>query len=204
MLSASYTTVTAVVLVVGGLLACFAGYRLFRLVLGLYGFAAGAIITTVVMSDAGIWTLVLAALVGGLVGAMLMLAAYFFGVGLIGAGLSVLGINVVWQFVGGDPPTAVLVIVAVLGALAALAIARFVVIFGTALAGSWTALLGALALGGRSEMLEAVAAGDVWILISPQPEGWGLAAAWLGLTLAGVLAQLAMARRRRRRKKRAD
>jgi len=201
MLPASYATATAVVLVAGGLLACFAGYRLFRLVLGLYGFVAGAILTTVMMGDAGMWTLVLAALVGGLVGALLMLAAYFFGVGLLGAGLTVLGINVVWQFIGGDPPTAVLVIGAVIGALAALAIARFVVIFGTALAGSWTALLGALALSGRSDLLEAASAGDIWVLISPQPEGWWLTAAWFGLTLAGALVQIATARRRKRRKR---
>jgi hypothetical protein len=202
---ASYAAVTAAVLVAGGLLACFAGYRLFRLVLGLYGFAAGAIITTTMMGDAGMWTLALAAIVGGLVGALLMLAAYFFGVGLVGAGLAVLGINVVWQFFGGEPPTAVLVIVAVIGALAALAIARFVVIFGTALAGSWTAILGGLALFGRPEPLEAASAGDVWVLFSPQqPDDWWLTAAWFGLTLAGALVQTATRRRRKRRKRKSD
>src|ERR1700730_6747247 len=46
MLPAAYTTPAAVVLVVGGLLSCFAGYRLFRVVLGLYGFILGAAITT--------------------------------------------------------------------------------------------------------------------------------------------------------------
>jgi hypothetical protein len=204
MLSASYATATAVVLVAGGLLACFAGYRMFRLVLGLYGFALGAVLTPTMMGDAGTWTLVLAALVGGVVGALLMLAAYFFGVGLVGAGLSVLGVNVVWQFIGGDPPTAVLVVVAVIGALAALAIARFVVIFGTALAGSWTAILGGMALTGRPEALEAASAGDVWVLVSPQPDGWWLTAAWFGLTLAGVLVQIATGRRRKRRKRKSD
>ena len=46
MLPASYATPAAAILTVGGLLACFAGYRLFRLVLGLYGFILGAIVTT--------------------------------------------------------------------------------------------------------------------------------------------------------------
>jgi hypothetical protein len=203
-LPTSYAAFTAVVLVTGGLLACFAGYRLFRLVLGLYGFAVGAILTTAYVGDAGAWTLLLAALVGGLVGAALMLAAYYFGVGLIGAGLAVLGINLAWQVFGGEPPTAVLVIGAVIGALGALAIARFVVIFGTALAGAWTALLGALALSGRPELVEAASTGDVWVLITPQPDGWWLTAAWFGLTLAGALVQIATGRRKKRRKRKED
>jgi len=37
MLPAAYATPAAVILLVGGLLACFAGYRLFRFVLGVYG-----------------------------------------------------------------------------------------------------------------------------------------------------------------------
>ena len=46
MLPASYATPTAAVLALGGLLACFAGYRLFRFVLGLYGFIVGAVLAT--------------------------------------------------------------------------------------------------------------------------------------------------------------
>ena len=46
MLPASYAAPTAAILAVGGLLACFAGYRLFRLVLGIYGFILGAMVTT--------------------------------------------------------------------------------------------------------------------------------------------------------------
>ena len=77
----------AIVLVLGGVLSCFMGHRLFRLVLGLYGFYLGAMITTSSMGAANTWTLVLSAVVGGLVGAVLMYAAYFLGVGLVGAGL---------------------------------------------------------------------------------------------------------------------
>ena len=146
MLPASYATPTAVVLALGGLLACFAGYRLFRLVLGVYGFILGAFITTSMMGSANMWTLVLAAVVGGILGAILMIAAYFMGVGLVGAGLAALAVHVVWRVIGGEPPTAVLVIVCVVGALGALSAARYVVVFGTALAGAWTLILGALAL----------------------------------------------------------
>ena len=38
----------AVLLVVGGAVACFAGYRFFRIVLGLYGFVLGALLATTI------------------------------------------------------------------------------------------------------------------------------------------------------------
>src|SRR4051812_43599743 len=107
MLPASYATYAAATLAVGGLLACFAGYRLFRLVLGIFGFYIGAMMTGQLMDlSAHGWALLLAAVVGGLIGAGLMLAAYFVGVGLVGAGLAALGLNVVWEYAAGtDPPT---------------------------------------------------------------------------------------------------
>ena len=49
MLPASYAMPTAVVLTVGGLITCFAGYRLFRIVLGIFGFIIGAMVTTQVI-----------------------------------------------------------------------------------------------------------------------------------------------------------
>jgi hypothetical protein len=36
----------AVLLLLGGLVACFAGYRLFRIVLGIYGFILGALLAS--------------------------------------------------------------------------------------------------------------------------------------------------------------
>ena len=206
MLPASYATPVAAVLVAGGLLACFAGYRLFRLVLGFFGFILGAMVTTSTLGEAGTWTLVVATVVGGLVGATLMIAAYFVGVGLVGAGLAVLGLNVFWRIFGGDPPTVVLVVVAVLGALGALSIARFVVIFGTALAGSWTAIIGGLALRGNEEALRAAAAGDVWVVYPLGPGGgeWWMVAVWIGLALAGVVVQMSTSRGKRKRLKRGE
>jgi hypothetical protein len=126
MLPASYATPVAVVFLIGGLLACFAGYRLFRVVLGIYGFMLGAAITTSMMGGgSNTLALVAGAIVGGLVGALLFVAAYFVGVGLVGGLLSALAITAGWHAVRhADPPVAVLVIVAVLGALAALSIVR--------------------------------------------------------------------------------
>ena len=151
MLPASYATATAVILAVGGALSCFAGYRLFRLILGLYGFVIGAMVTTSMVGASNTWTMVLAAVVGGIVGAVLMVAAYFLGVGLVGALLAAIALNGVWRFVGGDPPTWLLVVCCVARRARRAVGARYVVIFGTAIAGSLDADYGRHGPARRSE-----------------------------------------------------
>ena len=204
MLPASYAAPAAAVLAVGGLFACFAGYRLFRIVLGVYGLIFGAFITTSMMGEAaGTWNLIVAAIVGGLVGAVLMIAAYFLGVGLVGAGLAALALNLGWRFIGAEPPTILLVIVCVLGALLALSVVRYVVVFGTAIAGAWTAVVGVLAFMGDRSALNAASTGDVWVFypLDPLPARWWLPVIWFGLALLGVIVQLKTTSKMGKRKK---
>jgi hypothetical protein len=179
------------VLAFGGLLACFAGYRLFRFVLGMYGLILGAMVTTSWMGASSTWTLVLAAAVGGILGALLMIAAYFVGVGLIGAGLAALAVNLVWRAIGGEPPTLVLVIACVLGALGALSVVRYVVIAGTAITGAWTLIVGVVALLGDRDALRAASAGDVWVFypLDPIPDRWWYTVLWVALSVAGMVVQ---------------
>ena len=56
-------------LLVGGIVACFFGYRLFRIVLAIFGFILGALAASSIfgMSDTG--PMIVAAVVGGLIGA---------------------------------------------------------------------------------------------------------------------------------------
>jgi len=196
MLPLAYATPAAVVMLVAGLLSCFAGYRLFRVVLGLYGFILGAAVTTSVMGDLNTFALVVAAIVGGLVGALLIVAAYFVGVGLIGAGLASLVLHSGWQAVRHtDPPTALLVVVAVLGALLALSVQRYGIVFGTALAGSWSAVLGALQLAHRIPARPVVpgsTASNVWVIypFEPASSQWWFYATWIALALVGAIVQL--------------
>ena len=195
-------------LAMGGLLACFAGYRLFRLVLGLYGLILGAMITTSWMGASSTWTLIVAGVVGGLLGALLMVAAYFVGVGLIGAGLAALVINLVWRMIGGEPPTIVLVLGCVLGALGALSVVRYVVIAGTAIAGSWTMIVGVVGLLGDRDALRAASAGDVWVFypLDPIPDRWWYTVLWVAFSVVGAAVQITTGKgggKRRRLKKEA-
>lgn len=201
MLPGSYAVSAAVIIAIGGFLSCFAGFRLFRLILGIYGFLIGALISTSITGAQDAWTLTMAVIVGGIVGSILMLAAYFVGVGLVGAGLAALGLNVAWRFgFGAEPPTMLLVVVAVVGALGALSVARYVVIFGTALAGAWSLIVGGLAIAGEGPAIDASGGGSIWVFY---PVDAGASArwvipGWIALSVAGIVVQLATSGKRKR------
>jgi len=70
---------------------------------------------------------------------------------------------------------------------------RYVVIFGSAVAGAWTVIIGGLALTIDKAQQHAQQANGVWVLypLDPVQGRWWVFAAWIGLTLAGVFTQLA-------------
>ena len=84
MLPATYQYPAAIVLLLGGIVACFFGYRLFKFVLGIFGFILGALAASSIWGSSDTVYMVLAALLGGIVGGLLLLAAYFVGVALVG------------------------------------------------------------------------------------------------------------------------
>ena len=182
MLPASFQTPAAIILVLGGLMSCFAGYRVFRVVLGFFGFVLGALLTSSVMGmDQTAWMIV-AAVVGGIVGALILVAAYFVGVALIGAGVGALVVNLI------------VILFAIAGALAALALQRYVIITATSFGGAWTTIVGALALVGDKLAVEAAARNNVWLAypMNPAPGERWVIAAWLVLGLVGVIVQLSV------------
>jgi Domain of unknown function (DUF4203) len=185
-------TPAAIVLVVGGLLSCFAGYRIFRVVLGIYGFILGALLASSFMgTDQTLW-MVVAAIVGGLVGATILILAYFVGVALIGAGIGAFVANVIWASFGREPGVFAVILLAIVGALGALALQRYVIILSTAFGGAWTAIVGGLALAGDRVAGQATARNDVWLAypLNPAPGQRWVIFVWLALGLAGALVQL--------------
>jgi hypothetical protein len=191
MLPAFLQTPAAAILLVGGILACFAGYRVFRVVLGIYGFILGALLaTSIVGTDHTVWTIA-ASIGGGIVGALLLIAAYFVGVALIGAGLGAALANVIWAGIGGEPHILVVIALAIAGALVALALQRYVIIFATSFGGAQTVVVGAAALMGNRVAAEA-AARTVYSVypLNPMPDTTMDAVAALVLGIVGVLVQL--------------
>jgi hypothetical protein len=203
MLPHSYQLAGAGVLTVGGLLACFAGYRLFRLVLTVYGFIAGAAMASSVMGTSSTMGMLLAALLGGLVGALIMYLAYFVGVALVGAALGALVANVIWSAIGTDPHPLIVVAFAILGAIGAMTVQRYVIVVGTAFGGAWTLIVGVLALMGDRGAISAAESGNVWILypLDPAPGRSLLLVFWIVLSIAGVATQLGVTGKQRVRVK---
>ena len=192
MLPVSIQVPAAVVLLAGGVVACFAGYRLFRLVLGVYGFILGALIASSRVGAGEAWTAILAAVAGGVLGAVILLAGYLVGLALIGAGLGALLVSVAWRPFGGEPHWAALLAAAAIGAIAAMSFQRHVIIVTTAFGGAWTMLAGASALMTGTGARAASAASDVWEV---NPTGAGRSGpwvyvAWIAVGLLGLYVQL--------------
>jgi hypothetical protein len=193
MLPAAYQMPAALVLLLGGAVSCFFGYRSFRVVLAIFGFVIGALIpSSFLPMSSGTWTMLAVALVGGLLGAGVLFTAYFVGVALVGAGLGAVAANLMFAATGQDPHFLVLVLMTLLGAAAAMYLQRYFIIVGTAFGGAWTLIVGAAALFGDSTALAAAAANDVWVAypLNPVPgRGW-VKLAWIVLGLIGATVQL--------------
>ena len=201
MLPQSYELPAAILLVLGGALSCFAGYRLFKIVLGIYGFVLGAMLASSAMGVTNTTGMIVASLVGGVCGALLLVFAYFIGIALVGAGLGALIAHVAWSSVGkgGDPPAIAVVVLSILGSISAMFLQRYVIIVSTAFGGAWTVIVGGLAVAGERGAAKAASAGTVWILypttLAPgQP--W-VPIAWIVLGLIGTGVQLGITGRKR-------
>ena len=192
MLPAAYQTPAALVLLMGGIVGCFFGYRLFRVVLAISGFILGALLASSIfgMSDTG--PMIIAAVVGGLVGAGILFAAYFLGVALIGAALGAVVANVVMAAGDRDPHFLVVVFFSVAGAAAAMYLQRYFIIVGTSFGGAWTMIVGLMALVGDQTAIAAAASGDVWVAypLNPAPGQRWVPIAWLVLGGVGAAVQL--------------
>jgi hypothetical protein len=200
MLPHSYELPAAILLVLGGALSCFVGYRLFKIVLGIYGFVFGAMLASSAMGVTNTMGMVVAALVGGVCGALLLMFAYFIGIALVGAGLGALVAHVAWSNVGsGDPPAVAVIVLSILGSIGAMFLKRYVIIVATAFGGAWTVIVGGLAVAGDRSAVRAASAGDVWILYptTPAPGQKWVPVAWIVLGLIGTGVQLGITGRKR-------
>ena len=200
MLPQSYELPAAILLVLGGALSCLAGYRLFRIVLGIYGFVLGAMLASSAMGVTNTTGMIVASLVGGVCGALLLMFAYFIGIALVGAGLGALVAHVAWSSVRpGDPPAVAVVVLSILGSIGAMFLQRYVIIVATAFGGAWTVIVGALAAAANRGAAKAASAGNVWILYptTPAPGQAWVPVVWVVLGLIGTGVQLGITGRKR-------
>jgi hypothetical protein len=196
MLPATFQVPAAIIMLAGGLLACFAGYRVFRVVLAIYGFILGALLASSFMgADQTLW-MILAWIGGGLAGALILLVAYFAGVALLGAGIGAAAAHMIWASFSAEPGVFVVIALAIAGALGALALQRYVIIMATAFGGAQTALIGAAALLGDAGAARAASQAVYRVYpLDPVPNTSWDAALSLALGVIGVIVQLTVTAR---------
>ena len=202
MLPHSYELPVALLLILGGALSCFAGYKLFKITLAIYGFIIGAMLASSMMGSSNTTGMVVAAIGGGFAGAAILVFAYFVGIALLGAGLGALVAHVGWSwFRTTDPPAVLIIALAILGAIGAMLLQRYVIIVATSFAGAWTILLGAMAAMERSTPARAATRGDNVFILYPTTTpadgaGW-VPIAWIVLGLVGTAVQLGITGKKR-------
>ena len=174
-----------------GVLNCFFGYKIFKIVLGIVGFITGGLaaagVAMAATKEPGI--AVLAGLVGGAIGAVLMVALYFLGVFVLGALVGGLLGAVAAAALGLQGESALLVVgvLGLLGGVLAVVFQKLMIIISTAFSGSWSMVSGAayflvdlnpLAVAQNPALLQMMGA-----------KLYMLGAAWLVLGIVGVLVQ---------------
>jgi hypothetical protein len=191
MLPASYQLPAAVLLLAGGIVSCFFGYRLFRTVLAIFGFIFGGMLASSIFGVSNTSMMVVAWLLGGLAGAFILMVAYFVGVALMGAALGAAVAHIAFSS-GRDPSVIVVILFAVAGAISATYLQRYFIIVGTAFGGAWTMIVGAMALVGNRTALRAATSGDVWVAypLNPAPGQRWVLLVWILLSLIGAGVQL--------------
>ena len=146
--------------------------------------------------------MIVAAVVGGIVGALILVFAYFVGVALVGAGIGAFFANVIWAAFEREPHVFIVILFAIAGALGALALQRYVIIGATAFGGSWTTIVGATTLAGNRVAADAttLANSDVWLAypLDPAPGQRWVLFAWLALGFAGVIVQMTVTAKKKK------
>jgi drug/metabolite transporter (DMT)-like permease len=116
------------------------------------------------------------------------------GVALLGAGIGALTCSLIWASLGREPGAVIVILFAIAGALAALALQRYVIVGATAFGGAWTIIVGALALTGGRAAADAASRDNVWLAypMNPAPGNYWILLAWIALGITGAIVQLAV------------
>ncbi len=190
---------TPLVAIAVGVLLCFGGYRILKLSLGLLGFVAGAaagwqVGLSLVHDNTAI--ALGCAIVVGVLGAVLCLWLYFFGIFILGASAGAVVAAGLFNGTGHQAEPILLLVFAVVFGLLALLAQKVMVILSTALSGSYLVTAGILPFvagnGNKTFPMwfNPAQAGSTGTL------GYGAVAFWLLLAIVGAAFQFRVSRRK--------
>ena len=170
-----------------GAIQCFFGYRIFKFILGLTGFLVGGTLAGVVGFEVSKEEVValLAGLLGGFIGAVLMATLYFIGIFLIGAFLGCIWGAVLFALAESNPDPPILLILSVIAGVIALIFQKLMIIVSTGFGGAWSVVAGIAYFTTGSidpNNLER-------LFRSGGPHLYAMVLCWIALGIVGVIVQ---------------
>jgi hypothetical protein len=181
----------AALLLLGGIVVCFFGRKMFRTSLSIVGFVLGAAAASSVFGVSDRMPMLVAGVIGGLIGAVILYTAYYIGVALVGAAFGAVAANVAFSLAHREPPVVAVVLFAVAGAVLATYLQRYFVIVGSGAVGALMIIHGAIGLAGRQLGVSPASSG-VWTVVpfEPAPGQRWVPVAWGLLGIVGMAVQL--------------
>jgi hypothetical protein len=184
----------AILSIVVGVIVCFWGYRLFKAVLGIAGFIAGAVLFYYFGAHytANNVVLVILAIFGGLIGASLAMAFYYVGIFLLGAlaGWQI-GFLIASAF-NFELVVIIPIIAAIMAGILACLFQKPVIIISTALIGAWSVVTGGFYFLGSGIIPTDLFRDPVMLIDSLRDANPVVVLAWLILSIAGMIFQFSM------------
>ena len=181
----------AALLLLGGIVVCFFGRKLFRTSLAIVGFVLGAAAASSVFGVSDRMPMLVAGVLGGLLGAFILYTAYYIGVALVGAAFGAVACNLAFAALHREPPVFAVALFAVAGAVMSTYLQRYFVIVGSGVVGALMMIHGAIGLAGK-EFGVSPASGGVWVVVpfDPAPGQRWVPIVWGILALVGIAVQL--------------
>lgn len=182
-----FTGIIIIVAVIVGLIECFFGYRIFKFIIGFTGFVFGGVLAGMAgyaVSEEALVALI-AGLVGGIIGAAMMLLFYYIGIFLTGALIGGLMGTVLSTAFYDSPEPIVIILLALLAGILALVLQKLMIILSTSFTGSFIAVggIGMLVMG-MTEFYEIDS-----LLRSGTEAGFAVMIGSVILGIAGVIVQ---------------
>ena len=185
-----------------GVVYCFFGYRIFRIVLGILGFISGASVAAKIALDVfgrEPAIAILAGMVVGIIGAILVGVFYFIGIFLLGAWLgSLLGVLLTGGG-GSTVETVIILVLAVIGGIVAVMLQKLMIILSTSLSGAWGIVSGIFYfLGGSRGPIRLFQFHPNLRALRPMgARGYIMLLCWVVIGIAGIVVQYSITRERK-------
>ena len=192
------TNTFAIALIASGVITCFWGYRLFKVVLGVTGFVTGGTLAWTVLTEAGYGEMVtvVGTFLAALLGAAAMFSLFFAGVFLFGCSMGLLMAVAILSLLGGELNVVAVSIFSSVSGLVTLWFRKVLVVASTALTGAWSVLSGVAYLVGDLDLIGSLANPE--LLRTQGGLFYAVMALWFSIGMSGIAVQMRAQRKRKK------